>query len=276
MATYFVGDLHGCYDELRLLLDRVHFDPSRDKLYLVGDLVARGDKSLECLRLVKSLGESAQTVLGNHDLHLLATAFGIKKVKERDRVMPIFEAPDFAELIDWLRRQPLLVHSAEADFVMVHAGISPDWDLATAKACAAEVERVLRHGDYLGLLREMYANQPDHWSANLTGIDRLRYIINVFTRMRFCYRDHRLDFDCKLPVEQAPAELVPWFDLDNPFYRQTPIVFGHWASLVDSPTPADIYALDTGCVWNNRMTMLRWEDKRYFVQPAVKDYSKKE
>lgn len=269
MATYLVGDLHGCYDELQILLDKVRFDPAQDRLYPVGDLVARGDKSLQCLRLIKSLGEAAQTVLGNHDLHLLATALGIKKVKPSDRVEALFAAPDFPELMDWLRHQPLLVHAERQNFVMVHAGISPDWDLTTAKACAAEVEQVLRHGDYRGLLTQMYDSRPDLWSPALQGIERLRYSINAFTRMRFCYRDHRLDFDCKAPVEQAPPELVPWFALNNPLYRTENIVFGHWASLVDTPTPPNIYALDTGCAWGNRMTMLRWEDKQYFTQSAV-------
>lgn len=273
MATYFVGDLQGCYDELQRLLEKVRFDPTQDLLYLVGDLVARGDKSLDCLRLVKSLGKSAQTVLGNHDLHLLATAFGIKKVKSRDRVDAIFHAEDFEELIHWLRHQPLLVYNAKQNWVMTHAGISPDWDINTAQTCAKEVENVLQQGDYCHLLSQMYDSRPDLWSADLTGIERLRYIINVFTRMRFCYRDHRLDFDCKSPVDKAPEELTPWFNLSNPLYKQVDIIFGHWASLVDTPTPHHIYALDTGCVWNNRMTMLRWEDKQYFSQPALKDYA---
>lgn len=272
MATYLVGDLQGCYDELQLLLDKVKFNPTQDKLYLVGDLVARGDKSLECLRFVKSLGESAQTVLGNHDLHLISTALGIKKVKARDRVDTIFNAPDFEELIYWLRHQPLLVHNEQQNFVMTHAGISPDWELATAKRCAQEVEAVLRHGDYRHLIENMYKNHPDRWHNELQGLDRLRYSINVFTRMRFCYWDHRLDFDCKQPPESAPETLTPWFNLDNPLYQSLPIVFGHWASLVDTVTPPHIYALDTGCVWGNRMTMLRWEDKQIFSQSAVKNY----
>lgn len=272
MATYFVGDLHGCYDELQLLLEKVAFEPTQDKLYLVGDLVARGDKSLECLRFVKSLGNAAQTVLGNHDLHLISTALGIKKVKSKDRVDSIFQAPDFEELIDWLRYQPLLVHNEKQHFVMCHAGISPDWDLVMAKACAKEVENVLRQGDIHHLLENMYAEQPDCWSPELQGLDRLRYIINVFTRMRFCYRDHRLDFSCKSPLKDAPPELTPWFNLYNPLYQKIPIIFGHWASLVDESTPNGIYALDTGCAWNNRMTMLRWEDKQCFTQSAVKNY----
>ncbi|MFC0309447.1 bis(5'-nucleosyl)-tetraphosphatase (symmetrical) ApaH [Gallibacterium trehalosifermentans] len=273
MATYIVGDLQGCFDELQLLLQQVNFNPTQDKLYLVGDLVARGDKSLECLRFVKSLGSAAQTVLGNHDLHLLATAYGIKKVKEKDRVDAIFSAPDFADLIFWLRQQPLLIdRSKEQGFVITHAGISPEWDLATAKQCAHEVEQVLQNGDYQTLLAEMYGDQPDHWRPTLTGIERLRYSINVFTRMRFCFHNKRLEFACKRPPQAAPDDLIPWFELQNPLYQQVNLLFGHWASLINYPTAKNIYPLDTGCVWGNKMTMLRWEDKQYFTQPAVKSY----
>ena len=273
MATYIVGDLQGCFDELQLLLQKVKFDPTQDQLYLVGDLIARGDKSLECLRLVKSLGSAAQTVLGNHDLHLLATAYGIKKVKAKDHVDAIFTAPDFAELIDWLHYQPLLIDCSKTQgFVIAHAGISPEWDLATAKQCANEVEQILRYGNYRQLLTDMYCNHPDHWSETLIGIDRLRYSINAFTRMRYCFTDKRLEFECKLPPTEAPSELKPWFELTNPLYQETAIIFGHWASLIGYPTPKNIYALDTGCVWGNHMTMLRWEDKRLFTQPALKQY----
>ena len=269
MATYFVGDLHGCFDELQLLLDRVAFNPKHDKLYLTGDLIARGEKSLECLRFVKDLGNAAQTVLGNHDLHLLSCAYGIKKVKPWDNLTALFAAPDFPELIDWLRHQPLFVHDEKLGFNLAHAGISPDWDIATAQVCAKEVEAVLKSGDIQHLLRQMYDSQPDRWSPELQGIDRLRYIINAFTRMRFCYTDHRLDFDCKAPVDQAPAELKPWYECDNPIFSHENIIFGHWASLVDCPTPSNIYALDTGCAWGNRMTLLRWDDKQLFTQSAV-------
>lgn len=269
MANYIVGDLHGCYDELQLLLEKVQFDPQQDHLYLTGDLVARGDKSLACLRFVKSLGNAAQTVLGNHDLHLLSTALGIKKVKPWDKVDAIFAAEDFDELMDWLRRQPLFIEQAELGFCLAHAGISPDWDLPTTIACAKEVEQVLSSDQYAELLAQMYDSQPDRWQSDLQGIARLRYIINVFTRMRFCYNDHRLDFECKSPVSQAPTYLTPWFNLDNPLFKQEQIIFGHWASLVDTPVPDNIYALDTGCAWGNRMTLLCWEDKQYFVQPSL-------
>lgn len=273
MSTYLVGDLHGCFDELESLLSKVNFDPSQDKLYLTGDLLARGDKSLECLRFVKSLGSAAQTVLGNHDLHFLATALGIKKVKPRDHVDAIFNAADFDEIVTWLRQQPLLVHSEEQQFLLCHAGISPDWDLAAAKACALEVEQVLQNAGFRHLIENMYSEEPSRWSPDLQGLDRLRYSINALTRMRYCYLDHRLDFACKLPPNEAPSELKPWFLLDNPLYQQIPIVFGHWASLIGTVVPENIYALDTGCVWGNQMTLLRWEDKQIFTQNALKNYS---
>lgn len=270
MATYIVGDLHGCYDELQLLLEKVRFDSSQDFLYLTGDLVARGSKSLECLRFVKGLGTSAQTVLGNHDLHLLSTALGIKKVKPKDNLTALFAAEDFDELMDWLRHQALFIHRADLGFCLAHAGISPDWDLATTAACAKEVETVLQSTDYPELLKQMYDSEPSRWSPNLQGIDRLRYIINVFTRMRFCFADHRLDFDCKLPVEQAPTELKPWFKCDNPLFQKENIIFGHWASLLGYVTPNNIYALDTGCAWGNYLSLLRWDDKQIFTQTALK------
>lgn len=269
MANFFVGDLHGCYDELQLLLEKVQFNPSQDKLYLTGDLIVRGTQSLECLRFVKSLGSSAQTVLGNHDLHFLATALGIKKIKSRDHVDAIFSAPDFFELVDWLRHQPLLIYSQSQNFLLVHAGISPDWNLNTARQCATEVEGILQSDDWYNLLENMYSEQPDRWSSNLQGWARWRYIINALTRMRFCYSDHRLDFACKSPLTDAPSTLIPWFNLANPLYQQTSVIFGHWASLVDEPTPSHIYALDTGCVWGNRLTLLRWEDKKIFTQPRL-------
>ncbi|MGQ8820326.1 bis(5'nucleosyl)-tetraphosphatase ApaH [Bibersteinia trehalosi] len=268
MATYIIGDLHGCFDEFQAILAQAKFNPEEDELWLTGDLVARGDKSLECLRFVKSLGKQATVVLGNHDLHLLATLEGIKRVKPKDKVDPIFHAPDRADLQNWLRNQPLVALHPIHQFVLVHAGISPEWDLDTALNCAKEVEHVLQSNDYPALLQQMYSNSPDRWSPELTGIERLRYTINVCTRMRFCYADKRLDFECKLPVEQAPQELKAWFELDNPKFHH-PIIFGHWASLIGYTTPKHIYALDTGCVWGNYLTMIRWEDKQIFTQKRL-------
>lgn len=268
MATYIIGDLHGCFDEFQALLKQADFNPEQDELWLTGDLVARGDNSLDCLRFVKNLGERATVVLGNHDLHLLATLEGIKKIKPKDKVEPIFNAPDRAELQQWLRTRPLIAVHPKHRFVLVHAGISPDWDLETALECAKQAEQALQGDDYLTLLTQMYGNSPDRWCAGLQGIDRLRYTINACTRMRFCYTDKRLEFECKLPVKQAPAELKPWFELSNPNFTH-PIIFGHWASLIGYPTPPHIYALDTGCVWGNYLTMLRWEDQKTFTQPKL-------
>ncbi len=270
MATYIVGDLHGCFEEFQQLLAQANFDPNQDELWLTGDLVARGDDSLSCLRYVKSLGDKATVVLGNHDLHLLATLQGIKSVKPKDKVDSIFQADDRDDLQNWLRNRPLVAQHPIHKFVLVHAGISPEWDLDTTFRCAKEVESVLQSERYVELLSQMYNNSPDCWNNDLQGIERWRYVINVFTRMRFCYADSRLDFDCKLPAEEAPTELKPWFELENPLFKTQSIIFGHWASLIGYETPKNIYALDTGCVWGNHLTMLRWEDKQIFIQKRLK------
>ena len=266
MATYIVGDLHGCFKEFQMLLEKAQFDEKQDEIWLTGDLVARGDDSLACLRFVKNLGEKAQTVLGNHDLHLLSTLLGIKRVKPLDKVEPIFKALDRDELQNWLRNQPLMVQHPKYGFLLVHAGISPEWDLSTATQCAREAEALLKSENYANYIAQMYENHPDHWDSNLQGIDRWRYIVNAFTRMRFCYLDKRLDFACKLPIKDAPIELKAWFELDNPLFNEQEIIFGHWASLMGECAHPNIYALDTGCAWGNHLTMVRWGDKQVFTQ----------
>ena len=267
MATYIVGDLQGCLDELLLLLDKVDFDQSRDSLWLAGDLVARGPKSLEVLRFVRSLGSCAKVVLGNHDLHLLAVSLGLFKVKKKDKTAAIFDADDKNELLDWLRRQPLL---AEHDgFVMCHAGISPQWTLEQARNAAKEVETILCSDEWPWLIENMYANQPDLWSDNLEGIERYRYIINAFTRMRFCDTEARLDMECKLPPKEVSnRRLVPWFKLKQRIKLKKTVLFGHWAAL-EGYEGKDVIGLDTGCVWGGKLTMLRWEDQRFFTQKAL-------
>ncbi|WP_428772864.1 bis(5'-nucleosyl)-tetraphosphatase (symmetrical) ApaH [Vibrio sp.] len=267
MATYLVGDIQGCLDELQLLLKRVEFDPSHDQLWIAGDLVARGPKSLQTLRFIKSLGDNAHVVLGNHDLHLLAVSLGIHKVKAKDKTAAIFAAEDKQSLLDWLRQQPLLAE--HDDFVLCHAGISPIWKLKQARAAAREVEQVLRSDRWQWLIRHMYSNSPDQWHNDLDGIARYRYIINAFTRMRFCHPDGRLDMLCKLPpAEVNPKLLTPWFSCPVRQTLKKTVVFGHWAAL-DGYQDKDVIGLDTGCVWGGTMTMLRWEDRRYFVQPAL-------
>lgn len=267
MATYIVGDIQGCLDELQSLLNHVHFDRQHDQLWLAGDLVARGPKSLETLRFVRSLGDAAQVILGNHDLHLLAVSLGIHSPKPKDHTQPIFSAPDKTELLNWLRQQPLLAEHPE--FIMCHAGISPQWDLETARAAAKEVEDILHHGDWQWLLKNMYENKPDYWRHDLTGIQRYRYIINAFTRMRFCYADGRLDMQCKRPPKdiQDPT-IMPWFETPERVSVAKPIIFGHWAAL-EGYRGENLYGLDTGCVWGGCLTMLRWEDQTFFEQPSL-------
>ncbi|MCE4937031.1 bis(5'-nucleosyl)-tetraphosphatase (symmetrical) ApaH [Aliivibrio fischeri] len=269
MATYFVGDIQGCLDELLLLLEHVEFNREKDQLWLTGDLVARGPKSLETLRFVKSLGNAAITILGNHDLHLLAVSQGISRVKEKDKTAPIFTAPDSEDLLTWLRHQPLLAVHSEYDIVMTHAGIPPQWDMPTAIECAREVESILLSDKWVWLLENMYENHPDTWDVTLSGIERYRYIINAFTRMRFCHLDGRLDMECKLPPQDINSdELVPWFELENRLPLSHKVIFGHWAALMGHEGN-NVIALDTGCVWGEYMTMYRIDDGKYFTQKAI-------
>ncbi len=264
MAIYCVGDVQGCYDELRRLLDLARFDPADDELWLTGDLVARGPKSLEVLRFVHSLGFQATTVLGNHDLHLLATAAGYTKPKKKDRLDTLLEAHDADKLLRWLRLQPLLAEHPTEPLIMCHAGISPQWSIETAKRCAHEVEDLLRSDQGNWLLLHMYGNDPAHWDERLTGLPRWRYIINVFTRMRFCSIDGSLDFHSKVSPKQEVDGLKPWFELRQPQENEPDLVFGHWAALMGQCPKPRIHALDTGCVWGNQLTMWRWDDDAIF------------
>lgn len=267
MANYIVGDIQGCFDELQLLLEQAEFDPLQDTLWFAGDLVARGPKSLETLRFARQLGDSARVVLGNHDLHLLAVSLGTHPAKSRDQTQPILDAKDAPQLLDWLRQQPLLAEHEE--FALCHAGISPQWDLSTARQAAQEVEQVLRSAQWDSLIVQMYSDEPDMWHAALQGIDRLRYIINAFTRMRFCFPDGRLDMQCKLPPsEVSDGSLLPWFQLPQRIPLEKTVIFGHWVAL-EGYYSNEVIGLDTGCVWGGTLTMLRWEDKRYFVQAAL-------
>lgn len=267
MANYIVGDIQGCLDELQLLLQQAQFSAEQDTLWVAGDLVARGPKSLETLRFIRDLGTAAKVVLGNHDLHLLAVANGIHPVKKKDKTEPIFAAEDGPDLLQWLRRQPLLQEHDE--FVVAHAGISPMWDLATARTAADEISALLSGERWLWLIENMYSNMPDQWSTDLKGIDRYRYIINSYTRMRFCHPDGKLDMKCKLPPDQVNRKkLLPWFELKQRVALDKTVLFGHWAAL-EGYRSNQIIGLDTGCVWGGTLTMLRWEDKRYFAVEAL-------
>lgn len=271
MSTYLIGDVHGCYDELQSLLGQVAFDPVRDRLWLTGDLVARGPASLEVLRFVRSLGDSVKLVLGNHDLHLLAVYAGISRNKPKDRITTLLQAEDADELINWLRRQPLLQVDEEKKLVMAHAGITPQWDIATAKMCARELESVLRSDTYPLFLDAMYGDMPNNWSPELSGLARLRFSSNALTRMRFCFPNGQLDMISKESPSSAPPPLKPWFTIPGPVSRDYTIVFGHWASLEGKGTPEGIIGLDTGCCWGGTLTMLRWEDKQVFTQASHRE-----
>ena len=259
MAVYAIGDVQGCHDPLRRLLDLLRFDPAVDTLWLVGDLVNRGPHSVEVLRLVRELGDRAVAVLGNHDLTLLAVAAGQVKPKRKDTFHTILDAPDRAELLDWLRRRPLLHHDPTLGFTMVHAGLPPQWDLALAHRCAAEVEATLRGPRCEQFLERMFGGEPRRWRDDLVGYDRLRFIVNALTRMRFCTADGALSFSEKGPPGSQGPGLLPWFAVPGRRGADLNLVFGHWAALGYYRAPG-IYALDSGCVWGNRLTAIRLDE----------------
>jgi bis(5'-nucleosyl)-tetraphosphatase (symmetrical) len=257
MAVYAIGDIQGCYDELLELLANLRFDREHDRLWFVGDLVNRGPKSLETLRFVQGLGQNAITVLGNHDLHLLAAAYGIRPDSiDGDTLEPILAAPDRDALIDWLRHQPLLHYDGELGYLMVHAGLPPQWDLKLAQRCAGEVETVLRGDRLESFLSRMYGNKPKQWSTELDGWDRLRFIINCFTRMRYCDRNGRLDLKSSGPPGSQPEGYYPWFEIPARASGDINIIFGHWSTLRPSDTPG-VYPIDQGCLWGGQLTALR-------------------
>lgn len=273
MATYAIGDIQGCYDELQQLLQLVQFDPTRDRVWFTGDLVNRGPKSLETLRFVRELGDRAVTVLGNHDLHLLAVWQKPQRhFKSNDTLAAIFRAEDGEELLDWLRRQPLMHYDETLDIAMIHAGLPPQWDREQALVCAAEVETVLRGPRFHEFLSHMYGNKPSLWSDSLSGWDRLRFIVNCFTRLRFCTDEGRLDFAHKGMPGEGEHGYHPWYALPQRRSHDLPIVFGHWSTL-GLFRGYNVSAIDTGCLWGGSLTALRLEDREAFSLPCS-GYSK--
>lgn len=268
MSVYAIGDLQGCHAEFVALLERIAFDPGRDRLWLAGDLVNRGPDSLACLREVHALGDAAVTVLGNHDLHLLAVARGGGRFTRKDTMDDILAAPDCEALLNWLQAQPLLVHETvdtrwghaalaeQEEVVMTHAGILPQWSVSEAVALAGEVEANLGSEHSGDFLRQMYGNQPACWHPELEGVDRLRAIVNVLTRMRFIDAGGCLDFSAKEGLDSAPAGFMPWFRY--PRSDDVRVLFGHWAALEGHTDGAQarVEALDTGCVWGGNLTAL--------------------
>jgi bis(5'-nucleosyl)-tetraphosphatase (symmetrical) len=262
MATYAIGDIQGCYDALCRLLDSCSFDPANDRLWLVGDLVNRGPQSLETLRLIKSLGSSAITVLGNHDLYLLMVAEGGAKFRGKDDTLqPIFDAPDCSELLDWLRHQPLCY--TENEYCLIHAGLLPQWTATQARELSREVEAVMQGSDYREFILNLWGSEPAGWSDDLTGWPRLRVIVNAMTRMRFCTPDGVMEFKAKGKLSNAPADHIPWFDAPNRQSANSVLVTGHWSALGLKVTP-NLLALDSGCLWGGHLTALRLEDRQVF------------
>jgi bis(5'-nucleosyl)-tetraphosphatase (symmetrical) len=261
MATYAIGDVQGCYDQLMRLLERAGYDERRDVLWFVGDLVNRGPQSAQTLRFAKSLGPRQVTVLGNHDLALLVVAEGIKKPHRGDTFGEILQAPDRDELIAWLRHQKLM-HAGDG-YAMVHAGLLPQWSVAQALALSREVEAALQGPDHREFLKDMYGNEPVRWRDDLAGYDRLRIIVNAMTRARMVTPDGAMEFSHRLGPATAPAGYLPWYDVPARASRGTPIIFGHWAAL-GLLLREDVVGLDTGCVWGRSLSALRLEDRKLF------------
>jgi bis(5'-nucleosyl)-tetraphosphatase (symmetrical) len=262
MAVYAIGDLQGCYDPFRRLLDELDFEPSSDTLWLTGDLVNRGPKSLKTLRFVMGLGDSVVTVLGNHDLHLLALFTATTKATQRfSSLEKLLDAPDADALCDWLRRRPLAHYDSSLDTLLVHAGTHPEWNVRKTLARAEEVEEALQSDDFEALLEKMYGNTPNQWSGKLSGYKRLRFIINCLTRMRMITAQGRLNFAHNGSPWRARKNLLPWYAAEQRQTKNTRIVFGHWSQLGLVVLP-DLLSLDTGCVWGRQLTAVRLDKRR--------------
>ena len=264
MTIYVIGDLQGCHDSCRALLDLIHDQPHppgiRPELWFAGDLINRGPKSLASLRLVRELHAKglARCVLGNHDLHLLAVAHGIRKLHRADTLAEILAAPDAEELLNWLRQQPLAIY--ENNHLLVHAGVLPQWDVAQTLQLAGEVEQQLRGPNWVEFLRHMYGNQPNQWQDGLQGAERARVIINGLTRLRFCNRTGVMDFDTKEGAGSAPQGFMPWFDVPGRNTADVSVICGHWSTL-GLVMRENLIALDTGCVWGGKLTAVRLVDR---------------
>lgn len=259
MALYCIGDIQGCDDAFAQLLQTVDFSASRDTLYVLGDLVNRGPKSAQVLRRCMQAGDSMRALLGNHDLHLLAASQGLRRQSKRDTLAQVLDAPDRDALLDWLRQQPLVrlhTNAKSEQLLMVHAGVLPQWTVKDCLHLNQKVQTVLQSADFARFLQNMYGNLPDRWSSDLQGDDRLRCIVNAFTRLRFCSAEGVMDFDSAESADQAPEGLMPWFDVPGRASADTTMAFGHWSTLGHINRP-NLLAMDTGCVWGGCLSMMR-------------------
>jgi bis(5'-nucleosyl)-tetraphosphatase (symmetrical) len=270
MATYAIGDIQGCYASFRHLLEEIGFNASRDSLWLVGDLINRGPNSLAVLRWAKQHEASLRIVLGNHDLHALAVAEGFVTPHRSDTLQPILEAPDSKELLTWLRGRNMAY--GEDEYLMVHAGLLPQWGSIQALELAQEVEVALRASDYRDFFAKMYGNHPNHWDESLQGMDRLRLVTNALTRLRVCDTTGVMDFKFKGEVGDIPPGLMPWFDVPGRKSADKTVVFGHWSAL-GLVLRDDVVALDTGCLWGGKLSALRLDDRRLYQVPCAPEES---
>ena len=267
MSTYAIGDVQGCREQLEQLLEQIKFDPVADTLWFAGDLVNVGPDSLGTLRLIHSIKDSVVSVLGNHDLHLLAVQADHNFTNNQDTMSSLLNASDAELLLDWLRFRPL-AHE-EGDFFMSHAGLYPFWNSETALTLAAEVEQLLRCDNYQEFFKFMYGNKPDTWSENLIGDDRLRFITNAFTRMRYLYSDQSLNLTYKGSLAKASPDLIPWFNVTDRVTHSGFILHGHWAALKGGEPAPGIISLDTGCVWGNKLSAWCLEEKHWYSVPGL-------
>ena len=262
MATYAIGDIQGCFSALERLIRQLQLDPIKDRLWFVGDLVNRGPDSVSVLRYIKNLGKSAVTVLGNHDLHLLAVAAGCAPIREKDTVQDVLTAPDRDDLLEWVRHRPVLYR--EGDFLMIHAGLLPEWSAGDAAIYAQEVHAILQSADYRTFLTALYDDkEARRWSSSMTGMDRSVVIAKILTRLRICTADGKMDLSFKRPPEQAPSDYLPWFQVPNRRNTDATIIFGHWAAL-GLHLQDKVIGLDSGCVWGRQLTAVRLDDRQVF------------
>ena len=268
MSTYAIGDIQGCYTELQNLLNEINFNEKNDQLWFAGDLVNRGPKSLQTLRFIKSLGASAKIVLGNHDLHLIAASKNIRPISNKDTIKEILTADDADELINWLKSRPLLFTDTDLGFTMVHAGIAPQWSLDAAKNFAKECESILQNEKIDDFLMHMYGDTPNIWSDSIEGYARQRFIINCFTRIRFCTINGTLDLDVKVAPGSQKKSLIPWYALPNRKTIDNKIIFGHWSTIhlgsENNFKKYNVYPIDTGCLWGGQLTAMRLDDEKIF------------
>jgi bis(5'-nucleosyl)-tetraphosphatase (symmetrical) len=263
MATYVIGDVQGCFDELARLLKKIRYDKARDRLWFTGDLVNRGPESLKVMRFVRDLGDRAVTVLGNHDLHLVATQFGSRHSR-KDTFKDVLHAPDADKLLAWLRTLPLL--HVEGDWILVHAGLPPQWSVGDAREVCAEASKLIvsRKSDEF-FAEHMYGDRPDRWTPSLRGWDRLRFVINCCTRLRVCTPEGRIDLRYNGPPGDSPEGLIPWFTVPGRRTSTETVLFGHWSALGRVHWDEHrAYGLDTGCVWGRELTALRLDDRKLF------------